>query len=70
MAVFNCVKCFREVQLDDNNLLLGLLALMNVLKGPSQIIFNGSGPDKSILILVHQRYNNGLQPFSQEFGDE
>ena len=63
--MLNGVKSLCEVQFNNDYFLLGLLTLMNVLIGLSQIVLHGSAFDKTILVGMNVGYNFTLQPISQ-----
>jgi hypothetical protein len=59
-VVFNGVEGFCEVQLNQNNLLSGLVTLMNKFKSPGQTILDGSRLDESILVFMNQGQDDRL----------
>jgi hypothetical protein len=48
--MFDCIKCVCEIQFEDNYVSFGVVALMDVLKCPSQTVLYCSRFDDSILI--------------------
>jgi hypothetical protein len=42
---------------------------MQVLKGPSKAILNGSRFDETILIFLNNAHNDSLQPISQKLSE-
>ena len=60
------VKGLFKIKLDNYDLLLGLMALMYIFKGPSQAILYGSRSNESILIYVNNFQDNPLQSICQD----
>ena len=64
--VFYGVERFSEIELEQNDWVSRLLALIYVFEGPSETILNGAGLTKTILVSVHDFEYDFLQPISQD----
>jgi hypothetical protein len=51
--MFYNIKSLSEINLDENNFLLGVLTLVNIFKSPGYTVLNCSGFDESILVLMY-----------------
>ena len=67
--MLNCVERFGKIQFKEDNFLLGGLALMDILKRPSEAVLNRSPFDETILVAMNNLEDNLLQPISEELGD-
>ena len=52
--MFNSIKSFCEIKLENNDFFLGLLALMNILIGPCQVVLDCPGFDEAILVGMNE----------------
>jgi hypothetical protein len=69
--MFNGVKSFSKIQLqDNNNRLLGCMTLMKIFKSLGNTILNGSGFQKTILMFVNAIQNPPLYSVCHQFSEK
>ena len=64
------VKSLLKVQFEDDNGPLRLMALMQILKGPTNAVLNCSALNETILILMNAFHNYPLKPIGSHLRKE
>jgi hypothetical protein len=66
--MLNSIKSLLRINLDEHKFPFGLLARMQILKCPSQIVMDGSGHDKTILVGMYAPSDLILKSIGHELG--
>ena len=66
--MLNRIKGLLKVQLKDYNWPLGLMALVQIFKGPTNTILNCSALNETILIFVNTLHDQFLESIGSHFG--